>query len=150
MTYFNLKTKISIVLLAFALCCGSAYAQTQSAGPVGAQTLAENFFKAYKEETKKAVFELFKTNPRIDSGKLDEIVKTIDKERKNIGDYHGKELITQKKASGSLVLYSYLVKHDVQPVRFTFMFYKPKNDWIIYRFYFDGNVDSELQDSAKL
>ncbi|RVU01955.1 hypothetical protein EOD41_08360 [Mucilaginibacter limnophilus] len=150
MTYFNLKAKAFIILLTAALFGSGAYAQAQTGGVVGAQTYAENFFKAYKEDTRKAVFELFKTNPRIDSGKLEDIVKTIDKERKNIGDYHGKELITQKKASGSLVLYSYLVKHDVQPVRFTFMFYKPKNDWIIYRFYFDGNVDSELQDSAKL
>jgi hypothetical protein len=156
---FNLKTNKVLFILAItaALFCSSAYAQTATSteapkaqGPVGAVTLVDKFFKAYKDDTHKAVMELFKTNPLIDSAKLTDLIDKINKQRELMGKYIGKELITQKKASNSLVLYSYLAKHEGQPVRYTFMFYKPKNDWVIYRFYFDGNVETELQDAAKL
>ena len=158
MPYFSLKLSkpASILALLIILFCSNAYAQTTSEPAkqpttiTGAATLVDKFFKAYKEDTRKAVLDLFKTNPLIDSAKLNDLIDKINKECGPMGKYMGKELITQKKASNSLVLYSYLVKHEVQPVRFTFMFYKPKNDWIIYRFYFDGNVETELQDSAKL
>ncbi|WP_345212385.1 hypothetical protein [Mucilaginibacter gynuensis] len=150
------KTALVLALFCFLL-GGSAYAQTtaDAAKPqgtvTGATTLIDKFFKAYgKESTNAAVMGLFKTNKLVDSTKLVDLVSKIDAERALLGDYHGKELIVQKKASGSLVLYSYLVKHEKQPVRFTFMFYKPKNEWMIYRLYFDDQVETELQDSAKL
>jgi len=86
----------------------------------------------------------------VDSTSLKGLIAKIDTTRGLIGMYIGKELIIQRKASNSLVLYSYLVKHEKQPVRFTFMFYKPKNDWVIYRLYFDDQVDNELEESAKI
>jgi hypothetical protein len=30
------------------------------------------------------------------------------------------------------------------------MFYKPKNEWAIYRLYFDDSISSELEQSAKI
>ncbi|RYZ97296.1 MAG: hypothetical protein EOP47_22020 [Sphingobacteriaceae bacterium] len=159
MPYFSLKFKAAAIIPALLIIffCSSAYAQTTPAAETakpqaatGVTVLIDKFFKTYKEDTRKAVIDLFKTNPLIDSSKLTDLIDKINKEREPMGKYAGKELISQKKASNSLVLYSYLVKHELQPVRFTFMFYKPKNEWIIYRFYFDGNVETELQNSAKL
>ncbi|WP_209405780.1 hypothetical protein [Pseudozobellia sp. WGM2] len=45
---------------------------------------------------------------------------------------------------------SYLVKFDRQPIRFTFQFYKPYNQWRTHRFKYDGNVDEEIEESAKV
>ncbi|RYY32567.1 MAG: hypothetical protein EOP46_18680, partial [Sphingobacteriaceae bacterium] len=66
MANFTLKTKAFLILLICTIFCGGAYAQTQAAAPAGAQSLAETFFKNYKEDTGKAVTELFKTNPLIE------------------------------------------------------------------------------------
>lgn len=139
--------------------CSSVFAQQPTttaakpaaAGLIGPTTLIEKFFKSYdKESTTKAMIDIFKTNPLIDSNSLVKLITKIDTTRSIIGPYTGKELIVQRKASNSLVLYSYLVKHQNQPLRFTFMFYKPKNDWVIYRLYFDDSVSSELEQSAKI
>jgi len=68
----------------------------------------------------------------------------------SIGKYEGRELIAQKNAGTSLVIYSYLVKHENQPVRFIFMFYKPKDQWELYRFNYDDAMDLELIEAAKI
>jgi len=124
---------------------------TTAAGIIAPTTLIEKFFRSYdKESTTKAMIDIFKTNPLIDSNSLVKLIAKIDTTRSLIGAYTGKDLIVQRKASNSLVLYSYLVKHQNQPLRFTFMFYKPKNEWAIYRLYFDDSISSELEQSAKI
>lgn len=113
--------------------------------------LIDKFFKLYeKEGSGKAIKYIFKTNKSIDSTKLVDLISKVDNIRASYGLYTGKELIVQKKASNSLVLYSYLVKHELDFLRFTFVFYKPKNDWILYRLNFDGSVADELESAAKL
>ena len=67
-----------------------------------------------------------------------------------VGKYYGYEFILEKKLADSYILMSYLVKYDRQPIRFTFQFYKPNKDWIIYSFKYDGAVDAEIEETAKL
>jgi len=126
-----------------------ASSSTPLAGSTPAM-LTEKFFKLYeKDGSAKAINFIFKTNKQIDSTRLFGLITKVDSVRAAYGLYTGKELIMQRKVSNSLVLYAYLVKHQYDFVRFTFIFYKPKNDWEIYRLYFDGNVTNELQDAAK-
>jgi hypothetical protein len=67
-----------------------------------------------------------------------------------VGKYYGYELIVERKLAESYLLLSYLVKYDRQPIRFTFQFYKPDKEWLIYSFQFDGDLDTEIEESAKL
>ena len=69
---------------------------------------------------------------------------TIDQD----GDYNGYELITEKGVGSNLKLLSYIVKYDKQPVRFIFIYYKPKDVWKIYTFQFNTNLDDELTSAA--
>ncbi|PWK75337.1 hypothetical protein LX99_03831 [Mucilaginibacter oryzae] len=155
--YFKAFKPLFFIISALIL-SAKASAQTQQAATAaspaaapGVQTHIDKFFKAYdKQSTARAVIDIFKTNKNIDSTRLTGLIVKIDSMRSVIGKYMGKDLIVQRKASGSLVLYSYLVKHEVQPARITFMFYKPKNEWEIYRLYFDVDVDGELAESAKI
>jgi hypothetical protein len=161
MQYFSLKAiKPTFFMVLACIFCSPAFAQTQPAATTvkapaaaitGVTTYLDKFFKTYERDgTSRAIINIFKTNPLVDSTSLKGLIAKIDTTRGLIGMYIGKELIVQRKASNSLVLYSYLVKHEKQPVRFTFMFYKPKNDWVIYRLYFDDQVDNELEESAKI
>lgn len=162
MQYFSLKTiKPALFIVLTCAFYSSAHAQTTAtpataaakpaAAVTGVTTYIDKFFKTYeKDGTSRAIINIFKTNPLVDSTSLRGLIAKIDTTRALIGLYVGKELIVQRKASNSLILYSYLVKHQNQPVRFTFMFYKPKNDWEIYRLYFDDQVDNELEESAKI
>ncbi len=67
-----------------------------------------------------------------------------------VGDYYGYEKITEKSLGESLKLVSYIIKYDRQPIRFTFLFYKPKDVWKIQNFKFDDNLDAEIEESAKI
>jgi hypothetical protein len=67
-----------------------------------------------------------------------------------VGKYYGYEEILEKKLSDSFILKSYLVKYGRQPFRFTFQFYKPDKEWMVFSFGFDASLDDEIEESAKL
>lgn len=156
-TYFKAFKPLFFIVSALII-AGNAAAQTQPAAATtaapaaaGVQTHIDKFFKEYdKQSTARAVIDIFKTNKLMDSTRLTGLIVKIDSMRSVIGKYLGKDLIMQRKASNSLVLYSYLLKHESQPARITFMFYKPKNEWEIYRLYFDVDVDGELAESSRV
>lgn len=114
--------------------------------------IIDTFFKKYKDDgTSPAIDYLFATNKLFtDTVQIGILKGKLDALRQSVGNYTGKEIIVQKSATPSLVFYSYLVKHDKSPIRFTFMFYKPKNEWVLYRFKYDDQVDAELEEAGKI
>jgi len=119
----------------------------------GAATYIDNFFKKYKDEgTGPAIDYIFGTNKLFanNNAQIMLLKAKLDSLRQTVGEYIGKELIAQKSSSPSLVFYSYLAKHENQPVRFTFMFYKPHSEWVLYRFKYDDQMDSELEEAGKI
>ena len=123
-----------------------------SAKGLSAQGIIQQFFKTYKTEgSANAIGYLFSTNKYFtDTAQIAELKRKMQVLSQSVGEYLGNELISQKNAGKSLYYFSYLVKFDEQPVRFTFMFYKPKNDWVIYHFKFDADLDAELEQAGKI
>jgi hypothetical protein len=119
--------------------------------PALASSYIETFFKKYKTSSDSAIDYLFGTNKLFTNYVQINLLKSkLDSLVLNIGKYEGRELISQKSAGTSLVIYSYLVKHENQPVRFIFMFYRPKDQWELYRFNYDDSMDTELIEAAKI
>ncbi len=116
--------------------------------------IADTFFNDYKEKgADVALDNLYKTNNWISRNgdavtQLKSQMMGLSKDF--IGEYYGKELILEKRLSDSYILLSYLVKYDRQPLRFTFQFYKPNGEWRIQSFSYDGDIDDEIVESAKL
>jgi hypothetical protein len=163
MKHFIVKRYFLSLLLTAIICCSSIYAKAQTAAkpaeakpaaavPKTPTSLIDAFFKKYKEEgTGAAVDYIFGTNKLFDNNAGIAVLKVkLDSLRLSAGLYTGKELITQKNSGASLVLYSYLAKHENSPIRFTFIFYKAQNDWVLYRFKYDDQMDIELQDASKI
>ena len=155
--------RIAALLFSAIVCCSGLGASAQTAAkpavkPASAQpakpasAVIDEFFKKYKEEgTGPALDYFFGTNKYfVNPGGLAQLKVKLDSVRQSLGDYLGKELVAQKSASGSLVLYSYLVKHEVQPIRFTFILYKPHNYWVFYRFLYDDRMDQEMEEAVKI
>lgn len=116
--------------------------------------VVELFFTEFKEKgVAVAVDNLYKPNKWI-SKSADAIIQLKSQlqglNEDYVGKYYGKELILEKKLADSFILMSYLVKYDRQPIRFTFQFYKPNDIWMIHSFKFDGNLDVEIEEAAKL
>ncbi len=155
-----MKPLLFILLISILGCnSSSSQSQTKLEQPTMQQlnvTVAVNyidtFFKKYKQEgTAKAIDYIFSFNPSlVNVSQLTDLKSKLDSTRNLLGNFDSQELITQKSISNSLVLFSYLVKHEKQPIRFTFIFYKPKNDWTLYKFKFDDQADTELEEASKI
>ena len=66
------------------------------------------------------------------------------------GIYISNELVTTKTAGKSVVMLTFLVNHEVQPVMFRFSFYKPNDNWQIMDFKFTTKVEGELEEASRL
>lgn len=122
------------------------------AAPKSVPAIIDAFFKKYKDKgADTAIDYLFSTNKLLANlPQLPVLKAKLDSLPQSAGKYMGHELIAQKSASPSLFFYSYLVKFENQPYRFTFMFYKPGTEWELYRFKYDDQIDSELEEAGKI
>ncbi len=118
------------------------------------EQIIEKFFHDLTVEKPDKVLDNLYTNmPWVGNIKAD-----IDKLKTNFtnlqtyfGKYCGNTLIAKKDiGNGSFIIYSYLIKYERQPVRFTFKFYKPKDTCLLYSFSYDVNLDEELEQSVKI
>ncbi|RWU09954.1 hypothetical protein [Pedobacter chitinilyticus] len=128
--------------------CGNIKPKEKTEDP-NLQKLMDTFFEKYKTNPGEAIDFIFKTNTDIAADQVKELKEKLSTISLLAGEYHGQEQITSQKATSSLVYFSFLVKHD-KPIRFIFMFYKPKDKWKIYKFKFDDQVDTELEESGKV
>lgn len=148
---------VAVILLAqqyYAAAQTAAKPQTKAAGvaPKSPQSYIETFFKKYKTSPDSAIDYVFGTNKLFarNASQINMLKIKMDSLQLSLGKYTGRELITEKSASPSLVIYSYLVKHENQPIRFTFIFYRAINEWALYRFNYDDSMDQEMFESVKI
>lgn len=147
------KFLVTISLISL-IACGQPKVETSN--EISANTCENNevaainrdFFDRFeKKGTNSAIDFLFKKSDELDPS----IIKAkLDTAAAVFGQYTGVEKITEKGISNALILTSFLVKYEKQPLRFTIIYYKPKNDWILYKFQIDEATLSELEGSAKL
>lgn len=161
----SLNLKHFLIITAFVLCgTVAANAQTtatpaatkpaakKAAEPTkGVVSYIETFFKKYKTSSDSAIDYIFGTNKLFTNLSQINLLKSkLDSLQISLGPFIGRELIAEKSATNSLVIYSYIVKHENQPIRFIFMFYKPHNEWELYRFNYDDGMDAEMLESVKI
>ncbi|WP_196891176.1 hypothetical protein [Aureivirga marina] len=113
--------------------------------------MLDNFFSTYKTDREKALNDIFNTNEWLTNNKkgLISIQSRINHEILQMGNYNGYEELITTTLSDFLVLKSYVLKYDRQPILFTFIFYKAKDQWILYDFNYDNDINDELYDKAR-
>lgn len=121
-----------------------------------AQTTTEEittaFFDTYEKSPLQAVEYVFGTNkwmPERNRDGIEHVKTSLSSLLDLVGDYYGYEKITEKSVGESFKLVSYLVKYDREPLRFTFIFYKPGDKWQLQSFQYDENIDDDLEEAAK-
>ncbi|MEG3767766.1 hypothetical protein [Alteromonas sp. 14N.309.X.WAT.G.H12] len=112
----------------------------------------DKFFSLYEsDKVAEAVDAIYSTNKWV-IRKADDVqnVKTqLQNLPQLVGTYHGKVKLGNADIEDRLMYVSYLALYERQPVRFEFVFYRPENDWVIYSFSFDDQIDEELQQFAR-
>ena len=114
--------------------------------------ILERFFNKYRYNSQEAVDFIFSKNPVFAGEAAQQAQQIKDKLAQAVpvlGKYYGREPITKQQIGSSLVLYSYLIQYERQPIRFTFKFYKPLREFILLGFSFDDNLSDELEKAAK-
>ena len=122
-------------------------------GQLSPGQVLERFFQKYRYNPQEAVEFIFSKNPIFDGEAAQQAINVQNKLAQAIpvlGKYYGREPITKQEIGTSLVLYSYLIQYERQPIRFTFKFYKPDREWFLLGFAFDDNLSDELEEAAKI
>lgn len=140
--------KVSIALCAlFILSTSLARAQEQTPAEI-----SKKFFELYNTRPMDAIDYIF--NGVKKDRQINDDITAIKKNLKVTidldGTYYGNELITEKNVGTNLKLMSYLLKYEKQPVRFIFIYYKPNDQWKVYTFQFNTNLDDELTNAASM
>jgi hypothetical protein len=141
--------KIKRILLTAILLIASTILKAQTT----TEEITSKFFTTFETSPQTAVDSVFGTNKWMIERNKDGIenVKTqLTSFLGLVGTYYGYEKITEKNIGKSYKLLSYMIKYDRQPMRFTFIFYKPKDKWQLQNFQFDDNLDDELEESGKI
>ena len=143
-------TKSRIIML---LLLTTFFASCKTNPDKQAEEKVKKFFVEYETiGVIKAVDNLYSDNKlknSIDSA-LTNIKNQLSRIETQVGRYNGYNFITRKKAGDSFLQLSYIVKYESVPVRFSFQFYKPKNEWTIYNFKFDTDISDEVEKAANL
>jgi hypothetical protein len=138
-----MKKSLLIVLL---FCTFNSIAQSDP------QKMIDEFFDLYKNKgTDSALDYLFGTNKWMDGSKdqIDGVKLKLNSTLKLLGEYQGYNLITKKSVADHLSLYTFMVRYDRQPLRFSILFYKPNDQWRLMNFSYDDNLGNELEEAAK-
>jgi hypothetical protein len=114
------------------------------------EKITEEFFKVFKTDPVKAYDNLFAKAKWVQKSDIETIKIKLKDFLSDLGEYHGYEQVTTKRAGESYLLKSFLIKYDRQPVRFTFILYKPSDTWKIQNFSYDTGLNEELEQAAKI
>ncbi len=138
-----MKTK----LLIFIICISTSTLLAQNKP----EDVLDKFFRTYETEgSDKALDYIFSTNKWMSNSKqqIDDLKSKLKRTVELIGDYNGYELMVKRSIKNHLELYSFIVKYDRQPLRFSILLYKPKDNWRLQNFKYDDNLDAELEEAA--
>jgi hypothetical protein len=134
-----------LLLLISAFVIKSAVAQSP-------QDIVDSFFKIYTtNQPVKALEDLYSHAPWLkDKNEGVENLKTkFSTLQEYVGDFRGYELLNTKSINNSFTIITYLVRFNSNPMTFTFQFYKPDKDWIVYSFSYDDSIVADLEKAVK-
>lgn len=132
------------LILCFIL-AGNLFAQNTT------KEIEDTFFEKYRKDALKAIDYAFGTNKFIEV--KDESIVNLKVKLKDLidqcGNYNTYEALAEVSLGQCLKSASFLVKYERQPIRFTFLFYKSTDKWVVQDFSFDTKLTSEMEDKLK-
>ncbi|EIM72288.1 hypothetical protein A3SI_19922 [Nitritalea halalkaliphila LW7] len=143
-----MKHILNLLVLSLAIySCSDA--NSQSGEALTPEKINEHFFDLYDSKGPSEALEfVFSTNDWINETQTSELKNKLVELTKQLGNYQGKEVISKRSVGENLLLYTFLIKYDRQPIRYLFIYYKPNNKWQLQKFQYDDNLETELIEAA--
>jgi len=130
-------------------CLISLFTSIQGNAQTTYNEILDTFFSFYEEgNTDQAIDYIFSTNAYLDGAQqqisgIKEKLRTV---KSVIGTYYGYEQIEVREAGTHYVYVRCIVRHDRQPLFFTFLMYKPDKSWQLQTLRFDDKIeDAEMK-----
>ena len=141
-------TKFKLLLLGMFLFCCDSNSHSSSQTDSNPEQIIHKFFEIYNSDGSNTALDyILSTNNWIEEGSI-ELKKSVNDLISQIGPYYGNELIAKRGIGDNYILWSFMIKHERQPIRFQFIFYKPSNKWQLQDFRYDDGLDTELIEAA--
>lgn len=121
-------------------------------GQTTPQEISNKFFATYKlGDSDKAIDYLFSNSPYAKdfAEGIEDVKRQLKKTSGQIGKFYGADLLTTRTAGTNLIMFTYLVRHDREPLVFNIMFYKPNDKWHMQNFKYGNSIDDELEEASK-
>ncbi|WP_170934730.1 hypothetical protein [Hymenobacter gelipurpurascens] len=139
--------KSVLLTLAFMLVYTCSHAQATP------EEITTKFFSLYKSgDSNKSVDYLF-TNSDFSkdiADGIDDLKRQLKKQIDADGKFLGADLLSKRVAGPNYVIYSYLVRHQREPLTFNFIFYKASDKWQLQNFKYHNKTDEELEEAVKV
>ena len=116
------------------------------------QQMIDIFFNLHDTRSTPAALDyLFANNPYIYEKQdiVNQLKEKLRTAESLFGKKYGQALIQSRQTGDTIQMITYLVKYDRQPLRFTFVFYKPNDRWLTFQFNFDDPLDSIMSNEAR-
>lgn len=139
--------KIKIVVALLVISCISIRYNFLSAQEKP-EDLTEQFFKLYVEQgSDTAIGYIFANNKWMNNYKayIDNLKMQTKEFIAKIGQYYGYELIEKTAYSENYLLFNYMVRYDRQPIKISFILYKPNQKWQIQNLKIDEKLEDDLE-----
>ncbi len=110
----------------------------------------EKFFEIYqKKGIEFAIDYFFSLNPHLKnkSKELQQLKQEANNISRMVGKYIQYRVIHSNFVNDSIYLIVCSVNYEEQPLKFSFVFYKSRKDWISYRFEIDTNYPDKYLDT---
>jgi hypothetical protein len=130
----------------------AALAASASAQKPVYQTEIDAFLERFaRGKLNEAVDKLYGNNPWIplDGDGVRNVKAQFQGIGEMVGGYTGAVKVGELMVVDRLVHVTYLALFERQPLRFEFQYYRPRNEWMIFSFEFDGDFDEDLQVEAR-
>ncbi len=141
----RISTLIVLVFLTFTF-PGLAFSQDKP------EDVTEHFFKLFQEQGSDAAVDyFFTTNKWLSNEKTQQegIKMQLKKGIALLGQYYGYELIEKIVLNDSYMMFNYMLKYDRQPLKITFILYKPNQTWQIQNMKFDEKLEDDIELKGK-
>jgi hypothetical protein len=143
-TRFKIITTVILVLLtASAVCWGKEIGFT---GREKAKSYCETVMNLLMKGKNQEAFDLLKAEWLYDPADVQKAREQNEREQavliERFGQPVGIQLVKEEEVAGVGLKYTYLIRYEKTPIRWQFVFYKPKDRWLLNGFKWDSSFEA--------
>ncbi|QBA63128.1 hypothetical protein [Muriicola soli] len=115
------------------------------------QIITDEFFRRYETDPLEAMDFAFTTNKWLNRNRIaiEQLKNNFKELRPQLGEYFGFEKLKESQITDRLRLATFMVRYDRQPLRFTFILYKPNDFWRVHNLKYDDSLVEDLENMLR-